>query len=380
MGGGGGDSTTTMKADPWISAQTGLRRSIHGARDLYADGGFAPDPYGGDRVANQSAGSVGAYNSVMGRGAGSPMVSNAYGGIDQLMRGQTPYSAMMSSDPRLAGMAKSDPRLASMAKSDPRLASLMKSDPRLASMMSGNDIYRDLGTVKQNALGSAIPAAMSMFSGNGMTDSSAAMDTVGRAATEAVAPIDYGAWQAAQDRRLQAVGQDDASRLSAIGLDDATRMGAIGQDAQTRMGAIGQDAGTRLSAYGLGQQGQLGAAGMAPGLQAASYLPAQMMAQFGGQRDAYNQSNIDARMGKYYEGQNQRRDNLLGYGNFMSQMGGQGSAGQQTGPNGQPSTGAKIGAAGLGGLGTYGALAAIPGIGAPLAIGGGALAALMGLL
>jgi hypothetical protein len=324
---------------------------------MFHEGGFSPAPYGGARVAPQSAGSTRAYDAVVGSGAGSPMIDNAYGGIDQLMRGVTNYDPMKNSDPRLAQMAKNDPRLAQMGQSD----------PRLASMMSGKQIYRDLGTVKDNALGSAIPAAVSMFSGNGMTDSSAAMDTVGRAATEAVAPIDYGAWQTAQDRRLQAVGQDNATRLAAIGQDDSRQMSAIGQDA-----------GTRLQAYGMGQQGQLAAAGMAPGLQAASYLPAQMMAQFGAGRDAYKQSGVEAAMQKWYERQNQGRDNLTGYAGMVGGIGGMGSAGQQTGPSGQPSMGAKIGGAGLAGLGTYGALMGTPA--APFALAGGGLAALMGLL
>jgi hypothetical protein len=378
MGGGGGDSTTTMKQDPWKDAQPYLRGILGHANNMFHEGGFSPEPYGGARVAPQSGGTTGAYQSVVGRGAGSPMIDNAYGGIDQLMRGQTPYAGMMQSDPRLARMAKNDPRLARMAQNDPRLAQMGQSDPRLASMMSGKDIYRDLGTVKNNALGSAIPAAVSMFSGNGMTDSSAAMDTVGRAATEAVAPIDYGAWQAAQDRRLQAVGQDNSTRLAAIGQDDARQMQAIGQDDSRQMSAIGQDAGTRLQAYGMGQQGQLAAAGMAPGMQAASYLPAQMMAQFGAGRDAYKQSGVEAAMQKWYESQNQGRDNLTGYAGMVGGIGGMGSAGQQTGPSGQPSMGAKIGGAGLAGLGTYGALMGTPA--APFALAGGGLAALMGLL
>jgi hypothetical protein len=313
---GKGDSTTVQKADPWGPAEPYLQNLLGQARDISRDGGFAPDPYGGQRVAPQSAGSSGAYDAVMRRGGGSPMIDNAYGGIDQLMRGQTPYAGMM------------------------------QSDPRLAPMTSGSDIYRDLGRVKKEALGSAIPAAMSMFSGNGMTDSSAAMDTVGRAATEAVAPIDYGAWQAAQDRRLSAVGQDNS---------------------------------TRLQAFGLGQQGQLGAAGMAPGLQASSYLPAQMMAQFGSGRDAHNQAGIEAAMAKYYEGQNKRRDNFTGYADIISRIAGQGGSSSATGPSGQPSGAAKIGGAGLAGLGTYGALAGA-GLGGPLAWGGAGLAALMGLL
>jgi hypothetical protein len=316
MGGGGGDSTTTMKQDPWKDAQPYLRGNLLQANRLYHDGGFAPDPYGGQRVAPQSAGSSGAYDAVLRRGGGSPMIDNAYGGIDQLMRGQTPYAGMT------------------------------QSDPRLAPMTSGADIYRDLGRVKKEALGSAIPAAMSMFSGNGMTDSSAAMDTVGRAATEAVAPIDYAAWQGAQDRRLSAVGQDNS---------------------------------TRLQAFGLGQQGQLGAAGMAPGLTAASYLPAQMMAQFGSGRDAHNQAGIEAAMAKYYEGQNKTRDNFTGYADIISRIAGQGGTTSATGPSGQPSGAAKVAGAGLGGLGAYGALMMNPAT-APFALLGGGLAGLTGLL
>jgi hypothetical protein len=278
MGSGSGSSNTTtvQKADPWGPAKPHLRSVLRHGDALFDDGGFAPDPYGGDRVANLSGGSRGAYDAVMARGAGSPMIDKAFGAI--------------------------------------------------SPMMSGSGIYRDLDKVKSAALGSAVPAAVSMFSGNGMTDSSAAMDTVGRAATEAVAPIEYGAWGDAQGRRLQA-------------------------------------------------------AGMAPGMQQASYLPAQMMGQFGGMRDAHNQSEIDALMARWYESKNQRRDNLTGYAGLASQIAGQGGtqSGSANGPSGQPGMGSKIAAGGLGGLGAYGALAANPAT-APFAIAGGGLAALMGLL
>jgi hypothetical protein len=295
MGSGSKNSTTVQKADPWGPAQPYLENVLKSSYNLAQDRGFAPDPYGGDRVADQSWGTRGAYDAVTGRGAGSPMIDKAFGAISPMM----------------------------------------KSDPRLAPMMSGTDIYRDLGRVKQEALGGAIPAAVSMFSGNGMTDSSAAMDTVGRAATEAIAPIEYGAWNNAQDRRLSAIGQDNGTRLQA--------------------------------------------AGMAPGLQAASYLPAQMMAQFGGMQDAYRQREIDGRMARYYEGQNQGRDNLTGYAGLVSQIAGQGGNQSSTGPSGQPSGVAKVAGAGLGGLGAYGALMMNPAT-APFALAGGGLAGLMGML
>ena len=56
----------------------------------------------------------------------------------------------------------------------------------------------NLAAVKQNALGSAIPAAASMFSGSGMINSSTAMDGVGRAAMDAVAPYEYQARHGAE--------------------------------------------------------------------------------------------------------------------------------------------------------------------------------------
>jgi hypothetical protein len=444
MGSGSSNTTTTQKMEPYKPAQPFINSALPHGRQLYRNGEFDPYVHPTSGVAGQSAQTLGGYNMI-GREAagGTPMLDQAQHSLSGLMSGNVRYADLMNnnpyltqmgksgdatlgalskSDPRLAALAKgdptlaalskSDPRLAAMAKTDPRLAGLMASDPRLASMMSGKDIYRDLATVKKNALGSAIPSAVSMFSGNGMTDSSAAMDTVGRAATEAVAPIDYGAWSQAQDRRLAAVGQDDASRLAAFGLDNDTRLAAMGQDAATRgsaaaanaglrmdaigqdaatrgsaaqanaglrMGAIGQNADTRLAAGGLGQQGQLSAAGMSPALTAAGYLPGQMLGEVGAQKDQHSQAVLTDYINRMSTKQGGKASAYNSYIQSLMGLGGMGSSGSSTGPSGQPSTGAKIGAAGLGGLGTYGALAGM-GLGGPLAIGGGALAALMGLI
>lgn len=311
---GGGNTTQVTKASPWKPAQPYLQGILGDAQTLYGEGGFSPTPYGGNRVAPLSGATQGAYGSIVGHGGASPWIDQAHAGVAGAMSGDA-YNGMTRTDPRLAGMT------------------------------SGKDIYRDLGAVKQQALGGAIPAAMSMFTGNGMTDSSAAMDTVGRAATEAVAPIDYQAWQQAQDRRLQAVGLDD----------------------QTRLQALGQQ-----------QQGQLGAAALQPGLQQASYLPAQMLAGIGGQRDAYNQSKIAADMQKWYEQQGQRSGGLQNYAGLISSIAGQGGVQRSSQPG--PGMGATLGSSLLGGLGTFGSLAAIPGIGLPLAAAGGIGAGLAGFL
>lgn len=275
MGGGGTSKTTTNTiAQPWSSAQPALRRALKQARGLYNDGSFTPDVYGGDRVAAPSWATYTAGNMIRDEAqGGTPLVDRASGA--------------------------------------------------LTDMMSGSGIYRDLDKVKAAALGSAVPAAASMFSGSGMLNSSTAMDAVGRAATEAVAPIEYGAWGDAQSRRLAA-------------------------------------------------------AGMAPSLQSAGYLPAQMLGQVGAGQDAYNQNVINADMARFDETSNAAANGFERYLSSIMGLGGMGGSQQSSGTAPGTSTAAKIGGAGLGALGTYGALAATPA--APLAIPGAILAGLMGLV
>lgn len=317
MGSRGGDSTTTVKNDPWKPAQSFLEQALNDARGMWKAGDFVADPYGGDRVADPSGATLAGQNAVMREAqGGTPGIDAAMGSLTSMMGG------------------------------NPALARMAKADPRLAGLMSGNNIYRDLDAVKANALGSAVPAAASMFAGSGMIGSTPAMDTVGRAATEAVAPIEYGAWNDAQNRMLSAVGLDDQTRLAALGLD---------------------------------QSGKLGAAGLMPELTASGYLPGQMMQGVGAARDLQAQRELDAKVGTYYEGENANNNNFQGYLNALLGIGGMGGTQQQTAPNQGPGTLGQMAGAGLGGLGTYGALAGM-GLGGPLAIGGGLLAGLMGLM
>ena len=174
--------------------------------------------------------------------------------------------------------------------------------------------------MKQNALGSAIPAAASMFSGSGMINSSTAMDGVGRAAMDAVAPYEYQAHDTAQNRAMQA-------------------------------------------------------AQMLPGLDQAMYNPYLMQSQVGAQQDTMAQAEIDAAMKKYYEGEGQAAANFSPYLNAIMGLGGMGGTSSTTSP--QQGTG--LGPAIMGGLGTYGALAGIPGISGGMAGLGGLLGALAGL-
>ncbi|MCL6286015.1 hypothetical protein M3P21_21090 [Ruegeria sp. 2012CJ41-6] len=281
MSSGGSKSTTTVqKADPWSGAQPYLKRGLKEAESLFDQGGFSPEVYQGNRVAG-------------------------FGDITNQAQGMTMSQAM---GPNATAGATNT----------------------LQRMMDPDYTSGQLDQVKQNALESAIPAATSMFSGSGMLNSSQAMDTVGRAAAEAVAPIEYGAHQAAQNRAMQA-------------------------------------------------------AEMAPKIDLAGYMPAQMVGQVGSAQDALAQSQINSDMQVFSEGANADAKNLSGFAGMVYPGAGMGSQSTATGPGGGPSTGAQIAGAGLAGLGTYGALtapAALGGLGlaGPLGIAGGGLAALAGLL
>jgi hypothetical protein len=273
MGGSSGGGSQTTTTTPWGPATHGMKAAMTAGRRAFSRGDF---------------------NTYTRPGA---VTRNAQDSILATARGGTPFMDQVGA-------------------------------PTMLDVQSSGEIYRDLDRVKQNALGGALPAAASAFGMSGMADSSAAADFAGRAAMEAVAPIEYGAYNQSMDRMLQA---------------------------------------------GMANQGaELSFAGMAPQLEAARYMPDQMRLNIGAMRDADRMARNNGRL-----------NNILGYGQFAQSFGGQG--GSVTGP-GQPGVsplGAIAGGA-LTGLGTYGSLIgagmATGGAAIPLAIGAGGLSALGGLL
>lgn len=269
--------TQTATSSPWAPTVPYLKDAMAQNEALYQQGAFSPDPYQGQRVAGFGDVTQRANEMMMQRaGGGAPLVDAAQGTLTGMMAGQA--------------------------------------NPALEA-------------VKQNALASAVPAAAAMFSGSGMTNSTQAMDTVGRAAMDAVAPYEYGAFDTAQGRAMQA-------------------------------------------------------AGMAPGIERAGYMPAAMMGTVGGMQDAMQQAMIDSEMQKHYETEGQDAANFQNYlANLsgMGAMGGTTSTVMQGSPTQGPSFLRRGGSSLLGGLGTYGAFAANPAT-APFAIAGGIGAGLMGML
>lgn len=228
---GKGKQTSVQKSEPWAPAQGALKGVLGDAQSLYQSGGFQIDPFQGNRVAGFSAPTQQSHQ----------MISQLAGG----------------------------PNLSQQAGST------------LSGLMDPSQYGAGLEGVKQEALGSAIPAAAAQFSGSGLTDSSTAQQGVGRAAAQAVAPIEYQAYNQAQNRALQA-------------------------------------------------------AGMSPAIQQASYLPAQMLGQIGGQQQQQDQAQIDAQRSLYQEQQRAPIAGLENYAALIGGIGGQGglttgSAGRSTG-------------------------------------------------
>lgn len=273
MGGGkGGSKSQTTRIEPWSGAQGALRDVVTQAQQLYQNGGFSPAQFTGSGIANPGATTQAAQQNL----------------INQANNGMQSTTAAQGS---------------------------------LAGMLSGQQQYQDLQGVRDNILSSAIPAAVSQFAGNGMTNSSVAMDGVGSAAASALAPFEYDAYNQQQNRALQA-------------------------------------------------------ANLAPTLDRAQYMPGQILSGVGQQQDALSQAQLTDRINRYNQGQNQDLNNFNGYLQAITGLSGLGQT--QTAQTPGMSTGGQIASAGLGGLGAYGALAANP-ITAPFAIGGGLLAGLGGL-
>ena len=307
---GSKNQTVTQKADPWKPTQGPMKNAVGTLQDMMQAGDFTSDPYGGNRVAGFGGDTHASQNMIRQAAGGPQLTPQASGTLSSLMGG------------------------------DSFLSGLTADGGFVDRMMSPNYQSGLFDQVKQNALGSAIPAATSMFSGSGMTNSSAAMDHVGRAATEAVAPLEYQAQQNALDRSMAAAG--------------------LG------MGAVGQNAGMRMNA-----------AGMAPTMDRAAYIPGMMMGTVGAQNDALQQQYIDADMKRHYETQGMNAQNFQGYLDNLLRLSGQGGASSST----QPGTSGleNIAAGGLTGIGTYGALMANP-MTAPFAIPLGIGAGIAGMI
>jgi hypothetical protein len=230
MGGKSTKSTSKTVAEPWKESQPFLKDLIGDTQGAYEQGAFDIDPYSGARVAPQG-----------------PLTQQSLQQFGQIGQGGDPF--------------------------------MQGAQNAFGNIMGGGQ-YRDLDVMKQNVLGDVIPAVSARFANSGMGDSSMAADTISRAATQAIAPLEYGAWGDMQNRQLSAMGQ-------------------------------------------------------VPALSQARYTDPKMMGLAGEAQDAYSQQQLDAAMAQYYEQANQPYDEIqraasLGMG-FGGMGGTQNTASKQPG-------------------------------------------------
>jgi len=219
---GGGSTTQNTVSEPWKEAQPFLKNLLGDTQNLYNAGGLDLQPWTGPRVAPQSnltqQGLQGFYNTGVGGNPITPAATSAFGDI-----------------------------------------------------VGGQGIYNNLDAVKQSALADIIPAVSNRFANSGMGDSSVAADAISRAATQAIAPIEYGAWDQAQNRRLSALG-------------------------------------------------------MAPQLAANQYLDPQMLMNAGMSQDQYTQNLLNSAMQTYTDQANRPYDELQRAASLGMGFGGMGSS------------------------------------------------------
>lgn len=265
------DVTQTTKMEPWDSAEGSLKKVLKNANTMYRTGGLTVDPYEGQRVADMSA-----------------MTS---AGADAL--GNLSYALP-------AGTMEA-----------------------LQSNLNMADTYRDFDAIRGSVADRTKAELASTFAGGGI-NSGLAGDTYTRAMGDALAGVEYGAYEAAKNRQMQALGL-------------APQIASTQQDME-RAAAAGKLTG-------------------------------------GGIYDQYNQSLINADMQKWNENQMKDIDALSRYSAFVTPLGSMGGTTTATtsGPGTSPLS--TIAGAGGTGIGAYGTLLEA-GLGGPLAIGGGILAGL----
>lgn len=406
--GGGGSQTTTM--NPWGGSIPSLKRGLTLNARLLDNRQLAPDAYGGPRVAGFRPEQMEGFRSLMGEsrqlgaagglndqslGAVSGMLGAGNAGMTQ-QAGAQGLNAVMGDfqsggdapDVSLGGVQQGAGgafgfmnhqlgRTAGDAQGDQ--AAIQRGGVGALGFINNaldgaqDRTYRDLDQVRQNVLGSVIPQVSSMFSDTGGLDSSAAMDTIGRAAGEAIAPIEYGAYNDAMNRNNaninnalgfssgvygDAMNRNIGNLNTAMGLSSGVMEGNVARDFAGQQNMLGRG----MDAAGMGNDAVTRGLSLAPGVAGMQFLPGQMMQQVGGMQQGQRQNEINARMDQYNQNASRPYDNLARYMAISQGTAGLGGTSTQpyNGPSqGQQAIGGAMSGAASGAMigGPYGALA-----------------------
>lgn len=188
------DQTTTAVAQPWKPAQQDLQNVLTEVQNLYYGA-----PIAGTPAPRQGGGFFGGFG-----GRGQYTGERGPSGMPQAYTGD-----------RVAGFSPQTIAALQALETGSGLA-----DPSIANLtqlMSGDNMYRDFDTIRGMVADDVKSQLGSTFSG-GAVNSSLAQDTYTRALGEALAGVEYGAYNDAQNRRLSAIGM--APSIAGLQMDE----------------------------------------------------------------------------------------------------------------------------------------------------------------
>lgn len=326
---GGGDSTTTQKADPWEGVQPALRELYASALENFRGGG--PQYYSGDTVAGLSPTTNLAQQGIYGLATQrSPVLDSGLQQNYSTTQGDYLYSNPAMQDLyNLAGrdFLQSSPAMWDLYDSTGE--DFMRSNPGARGLrqtgsgayLNANPYLNSMFDQASSAVGrqfenNVMPGIASMFSGAGRFGSNQMAEGLGQAEEQYgdtlndLATRIYGG-NYANERGLQQQAQTSLGGfgLSASGqrqqaLTNLGQMGLQGQQLQQQaLGSLG-------GLYGGERENMVRSTSMAPMLDQSRYYGMDRLAGLGAQQDAYNQSLINADMNRWNFNQNAPNNNL----------------------------------------------------------------------
>lgn len=287
---GGSAGKESSNTQPWDQQIPYLVKGFEDTQKLYDTGQLAPTYYPGQTVAplSNSTNAAGQQMRAI-AGQGAPGVNAAAGDVAGISSG----SAMNNpGNPYYQDFASGNDT-ASMLTADTASGSYLNSNPFLDAMYG-----QAAGRVGQS-YGDIVNATDSVFAKGGRFGSNAQYSKEGR-----------------NEQNLGDTLNNLATDI--YGGNYATERGLM-ENAQGRLADIGLAGAAGVSSnYNTGVGQRLQAANLAPSLEAAKYIGANQLADYGQYKDAYNQDVVNSNVDRYNATANQPLQSLQQYMNLIS--------------------------------------------------------------
>lgn len=274
---------------PWVESQPYLKDVMAQARQLIQSGQGQSFPQG-DWYAGLGNITNSGINSIQ---------NNAQNGVQNLAGANSALGGIIN------GSTAIDPSMwqsiynTAMNGNDP--ASGYLDETARGDFLGGANPY--LNTLYQGAADDIENRTKSLFSGMGRYGSEVHQDALTDSLGQTYAGIYAPAYENERNRMLQAAGMLGNQQTANLGIATGAAGGLSGVE--------GQNINNRMAA-----------AGMIPGLEAASYLPGQMLLQAGQLKDEAAQGQLNADLMAQMFNQQAPMDALSWYQNLISGAGG----------------------------------------------------------